>query len=107
MSAKGGFAIGPSHKNGGIKMKVKSTGQQIEIEGGEPIINKTSAADDNEYIVKGTPIQIASLINEIDGNGVNFADTSDAEILKLKHGGLIKNGVDYNCPFETLFFIKI
>ena len=36
----GGLTKGPSHAKGGIKMKVKSTGQQIEVEGGEGIINK-------------------------------------------------------------------
>ena len=40
MNAKGGFTKGPSHADGGIPMTVKSTGQKIEVEGGEAIINK-------------------------------------------------------------------
>ena len=40
--ATGGLTEGKSHKEGGIPMKVKSTGQNIEVEGGEGIINKKS-----------------------------------------------------------------
>ena len=85
MSAKGGFTVGPSHADGGIPMTVKSTGQKIEVEGGEGIINKHSMADNREFTVKGTPRQIASAINEIDGNGVSF--DKGASIQKLAKGG--------------------
>ena len=40
MSAKGGITKGKSHAEGGIPMTVKSTGQQVELEGGEGVINK-------------------------------------------------------------------
>ena len=66
MVAKGGFTVGPSHDDGGIPMTVKSTGQKIEVEGGEGIINKHSMSDNRKYTVTGTPKQIASAINEID-----------------------------------------
>ena len=87
MSAKGGFTIGPSHAEGGIPMTVKSTGQKIEVERGEGIINKHSMSDDRVYEVKGTPKQIASAINEIDGNGVSFDE--GAEITMLEKGGML------------------
>ena len=87
MTAKGGFTIGPSHAEGGIPMTVKSTGQKIEVEGGEGIINKRSMADERKFRVEGTPKQIASAINEIDGNGVSF--DSGAKITKLEYGGEI------------------
>lgn len=85
MSAKGGFTVGPSHDEGGIPMTVKSTGQKIEVEGGEGIINKHSMSDNREFVVKGTPRQIASAINEIDGHGVSF--DKGASIQKLARGG--------------------
>ena len=85
MSAKGGFTVGPSHDDGGIPMTVRSTGQKIEVEGGEGIINKHSMADNREFSVKGTPRQIASAINEIDGNGISF--DKGANIQKLAKGG--------------------
>jgi hypothetical protein len=87
MVAKGGFTKGPSHKDGGIPMTVKSTGQKIEVEGGEGIINKHSMADNRKYTVSGTPKQIASAINEIDGNGVSFA--KGAKITMFDKGGML------------------
>ncbi len=39
--SKGGKLIGPSHENGGIPVKVRK-GKNIEVEGGEYIINKES-----------------------------------------------------------------
>jgi len=87
MNAKGGFTIGPSHDDGGIPMTVKSTGQKIEVEGGEAIINKKSMSDDKKYKVEGTPREIASAINEIDGNGVSFE--KGAKITMFRKGGMM------------------
>lgn len=73
-NAKGGMTIGPSHEEGGVKFKVKSTGQLVELEGGEPVINATNA-DSDEKIIFTRPVTVkeaASCMNEIDGNGVNF-----------------------------------
>ena len=73
--AKGGLTKGKSHAKGGIKMKVKSTGQKIEVEGGEGIINKYVMADDEKYTFEGkekTACEIASELNQKTGNGVKF-----------------------------------
>ena len=73
--AKGGLTKGKSHAKGGIKMKVKSTGQKIEVEGGEGIINKYVMADDEKYTFEGkekTACEIASELNQKTGNGVSF-----------------------------------
>ena len=51
--AKGGLTNGPSHARGGIKMTVKDTGQQIEVEGGEGIINKHVMSSDKKVSYKG------------------------------------------------------
>lgn len=40
----GGLAVGPSHAHGGIPGMIRSTGQPIEFEGGEAIINRRSTA---------------------------------------------------------------
>ena len=68
-------------------MTVKSTGQKIEVEGGEGIINKKSMSDDRVFEVKGTPKQIASAINEIDDNGVSF--DKGASITMFENGGML------------------
>jgi hypothetical protein len=81
---KGGFFEGKSHAEGGIKAKNVDTGQIIEVEGNEVIINKKSVGDETLREFEGemlTNRQILSKINE-DGGGVAFED-----------GGEIK----YNC----------
>jgi hypothetical protein len=73
--AKGGLTKGKSHAKGGIKMTVKDTGQQIEVEGGEGIINKYVMSSDKKISYKGkkaTPCEIASDLNQQTGNGVAF-----------------------------------
>ncbi len=75
MSAKGGITEGKSHKEGGIPMVVKSTGQQVELEGGEGVINKRNMASNKTYNFEGkelTICEIASEINKADGNGVQI-----------------------------------
>lgn len=74
--AVGGLLVGPSHAEGGIPMTVKSTGQKIEAEGGELIVNKKNIASNKKYIITKplTPKEIGSCINELDGNGVNVRD---------------------------------
>ena len=75
MSANGGLTKGKSHKEGGIPMVVKSTGQQVELEGGEGVINKRNMASDKKFDFQGkqmTTCEIASEINSANGNGVQL-----------------------------------
>ncbi len=75
MSAKGGITEGKSHKEGGIPMEVKSTGQKVELEGGEAVINKRNMASTKKFEFEGkekTICEIASEINSADGNGVQI-----------------------------------
>jgi len=53
-------------------MKKEATNTDVDdvIDSGSIIINRRSMADEKEYKVTGTPKQIASAINSIDGNGV-------------------------------------
>jgi hypothetical protein len=71
---KGGLAYGNSHDKGGMPLKVESTGQDIEIEGGEGVINKRSMQMNKKLEFQGkqmTPCEIISKINEM-GGGVKF-----------------------------------
>jgi hypothetical protein len=75
MTAKGGITQGKSHKEGGIPMVVKSTGQKVELEGGEGVINKKNMASEKTYKFMGkemTTCEIASAINQANGNGVEI-----------------------------------
>jgi len=68
---KGGWIKGKPHSQGGEKFYSDNT--TVELEGDEAIINKKSLGDGNVYTVSGTPRQIASGINQLNGNGVEFA----------------------------------
>tara|TARA_Y100001972_G_C7588601_1_gene295096 strand:+ start:231 stop:587 length:357 start_codon:yes stop_codon:yes gene_type:complete len=107
---KGGFLKGKSHDDGGIKAIVTDTGQPVELEGDEVIINKKSMRDDKTYTVSGTPKQIASAVNSMDGNGVTFDEgalmtdheTGTTEIMKA--GGLV---LDIEGPIKQyLWFLN-
>jgi hypothetical protein len=93
MSAKGGITEGKSHKEGGIPMVVKSTGQHVELEGGEGVVNKRNMASTKTYEFEGkqmTTCEIASEINSADGNGVKIdCDNVTGKKYKYKQGGKI------------------
>jgi len=87
MMEKGGLAYGNSHDKGGMPMKVKSTGQNIEIEGGEGVINKRSMQMTKKVEFEGkqmTPCEVISKINQM-GGGVKF-DCSDVKQIVEKDG---------------------
>jgi len=73
--ALGGLAEGPPHSKGGIPLVVKSTGQNIEIEGGELVVNKFSSSETEKFEFEGkelTPCEIVSELNSMDNNGVEI-----------------------------------
>ena len=83
-----GLFVGKSHKEGGIPIVVKSTGQRIEVEGGESITNKTSMADTKIRTLTGTNCEIISQINTQNGNGVAMdCDSVVGKKYKYKSGG--------------------
>ena len=94
----GGLLKGKAHYDsngnslGGIKAIVTDQGgKPIEVEGNEVIINKKSVQSDKVLTLKGTPKEILSTLNQLDGNGVAIGD-EEAEILaKYKAGGSISN----------------
>ena len=102
LKAKGGITKGKSHAEGGMPMVVKSTGQKVELEGGEGVINKKNMADTQKHEFEGkmlTKCEIASEINSDGGNGVEI-DCDGIVGKKYKHqdGGRLAEGgkVEYN-----------
>ena len=94
--AKGGITKGKSHAEGGMPMVVKSTGQKVELEGGEGVINKKNMADTQKHEFEGkmlTKCEIASEINSDGGNGVEI-DCDGIVGKKYKHqdGGRLAEG---------------
>ncbi len=81
---KGGLFVGDSHAEGGIPAIVTDTGQPIEVEGGEAIINKKATALHWEELSK---------INQSAGGGVPIPPPDDADkvLEKYNQGGKITN----------------
>ena len=83
MYEKGGLAYGNSHDKGGMPLEVSSTGQKIEIEGGEGVVNKRSMQITKKVDFQGrklTPCEVVSKINEM-GGGVKFKCSDVKEII--------------------------
>ena len=101
--AKGGITKGKSHKEGGIPMQVKSTGQKVELEGGEGVINKRNMSDTKKHTFDGkelTKCEIASEINSDNNNGVKIdCDDITGKQYKYKKGGSV-NAKEY---FFTIY----
>ena len=98
----GGYFVGKLHKDGGIKMVNKSTGQPLEVQGSEIIITAPAVADTTKREFEGkmmTNREILSKINS-DGGGVSFADGGDipAKIhttdCEYKFGGKVVKDAD-------------
>ena len=106
MKYKGGLTKGKSHAEGGIKMKVESTGQNIEVEGGEVIVNKKNVADKTTLEFEGeqkTTCEILSDLNSRNGNGVTLeCDSVEGKKYKHKEGGkLPKLNMENNSDYDT------
>ena len=80
----GGLLVGNSHANGGIKIETPEG--KIEAEGGEVIINKRAMALDEEYVCSGTPKEITSKVNELQG-GVSWSETGTCRLVKKAADG--------------------
>ena len=117
-----GYLVGRTHAEGGIKAVNKSTGQPLEVQGGEVVITAPAVSDQTKREFEGkmmTNREILSAINE-KGGGVAFASggdipkdikrtgasykyggktMTDHEIISLMTGGKIeKNEANYGRP---------
>jgi hypothetical protein len=95
--AKGGRIKGPAHSQGGVPAVVRSTGQRVELEGEEGVINKRSMRSSKVVTVTGRPAEIASAINAMDNNGVPFSGIPKARLrYKFQTGGVIPSATQLN-----------
>ena len=94
MARNSGITKGKSHKEGGIPMEVKSTGQKIEVEGGEGIVNKYAMSSNDKFEFEGkekTSCEIISELNQKKGDGVSFeCNTVENKKYKFKKGGSLE-----------------
>jgi len=99
----GGYLVGRRHSNGGIQAVNKSTGQPLEMEGGEVVITRDAVSDSKKRSFNGKMMTNRQILSEINqsGGGVAFADggevpdtmhfTTDAE---YEYGGKTMCGCD-------------
>ena len=83
-----GYLVGKTHAEGGIKAVNKSTGQALEMQGGEVVITAPAVSDNTKREFEGkmlTNREILSKINE-KGGGVSFAKGGDVP-KSIKHTG--------------------
>lgn len=86
----GGYLVGRSHKNGGIKGVNVDTGEPIEVEGGEVVITKPAVESSKTYLLNGKemkPKEILSKLNS-DHGGVAFAKGGQVNSKKFLLGGV-------------------
>ena len=94
---RGGITYGKSHAEGGIPVKNQSTGDMLEVEGGEGIVNKRSMASKSKVKLNGKDMSICeavSQLNQMEG-GVQFSceDVSDRQFLRaMAKGGELDRG---------------
>jgi len=75
----GGLLVGKRHSEGGIKADVKSTGQRIEMEGGEAVITRGAVNSKKKYVYDGKDMTTREILSDLNvkGGGVAFADGGD------------------------------
>jgi hypothetical protein len=93
--SNGTITVGASHDDGGIPVYNKGTGQMLEVEGGEGIINKRSMALTKEVTLNGdkmTPCEAASEINQMAGGVAYNCDNAKGSKETYNNGGEFKKG---------------
>jgi hypothetical protein len=89
-----GYLVGKTHAEGGIKAVNKSTGQPLEMQGGEVIITAPAVSDQTKNEFNGkmmTNREILSQIN-VNGGGVAFAKGGDIPKRIKRTGASYKYG---------------
>jgi hypothetical protein len=95
---RGGITYGKSHAEGGIPVKNQSTGDMLEVEGGEGIVNKRSMASKSKVTLNGKKMNICQAVSELNQmeGGVKFSceDVNDRQFIKaMAKGGELERGV--------------
>jgi hypothetical protein len=83
-----GYLVGRTHAEGGIKAVNKSTGQPLEMQGGEVVITAPAVSDTTKREFEGKMLTNREILSEINkrGGGVSFADGGEMP-KSIKHTG--------------------
>jgi hypothetical protein len=99
-----GKVKGASHERGGVKARVKRQGRQIEVEGGEFIVNKESAAKFKAQLrkINNDPTSVKKLKPLRARKGMNVAkDPRTGKKKRVKHAsdsGVYRRGGQTKYP---------
>ena len=98
---KGGELKGQAHSEcdedgcGIPAIVTDANNKPVELEGDELIVNKKSAQDPREFTITGTPKEIVSAVNSMDGNGVVIDEGAvvknheTGEVTRFEDGGKV------------------
>jgi GNAT superfamily N-acetyltransferase len=94
---RGGITYGKSHAEGGIPVKNESTGDMLEVEGGEGIVNKRSMASADKVTLNGKQMTICEAVSELNqmegGVKFNCNDVEHRQFLEeMARGGELERG---------------
>jgi DNA polymerase III sliding clamp (beta) subunit (PCNA family) len=84
-----GYLVGRTHDEGGIKAVNKSTGQPLEMQGGEVVITAPAVSDNTKSEFNGKMMTNREILSEINvkGGGVAFAEKGMEIPKKIKRTG--------------------
>ena len=102
----GGLLVGKRHSEGGIKADVKSTGQRIEMEGGEAVITRGAVNSKKKYVYEGKEMTTREILSDLNvkGGGVAFADGGDVpEKINCGCSSMKVGGISYT-PQDFITF---
>ena len=92
--------VGKRHTEGGIKAINKSTGQPLEMEGGEVVITRDAVSDPQKRSFNGKMMTNRQILSEINqsGGGVAFADGGEVpEVMRFDGDAEYEYGGDTMC----------
>ncbi len=80
----GGVLVGKRHSEGGIKAVNNSTGQPLEMEGGEVVITRDAVSDKEKREFEGKMLTNKEILSEINqsGGGISFAKGGEVDARK-------------------------
>jgi hypothetical protein len=94
-----GYLVGKTHAEGGIKAVNKSTGQALEMQGGEVVITAPAVADQTKNEFNGKMLTNREILSQINVNGGGVAFAKDGmEIPK----SLKRTGATYSYGGKTM-----
>jgi hypothetical protein len=94
-----GYLVGKTHAEGGIKAVNKSTGQPLEMQGGEVVITAPAVSDQTKNEFNGKMMTNREILSQINVNGGGVAFAKDGMEIPKK---INRTGASYNYGGQTM-----